>query len=77
MKPIRAKSFFVVTWYRPLSDPVDSFDKLEAVFRFLESQDKEIILLGDTNCDVAPARDISSSSDLPNNTKRILEFYNS
>ena len=77
VKPIRAKPFFVVTWYRPPLDPVDSFDKLEAVFRFLESEDKEIILLGDTNCDVAPARDVSSSSDLPNNTKRILEFYNS
>ena len=77
MKPIRAKPFFVVTWYRPPSDPVDSFDKLEAVFRFLESEDKEIILLGDTSCDVAPARDVSSSSDFPNNTKCILEFYHS
>ena len=77
VKPIRAKPFFVVTWYRPPSDPVDSFDKLEAVFRFLESEGKEIILLGDTNCDVAPAHDASLSSDFPNNTKRILEFYNS
>ena len=50
VKPIRAKPFFVVTWYRPPSDPGDSFDKLEAVFRFLESEDKEIIPSGDTKC---------------------------
>ena len=50
--PPKAKPFVVILWYRPPSNPIDDFDKLEQVLRFFESEGKEIILLGDTNCDL-------------------------
>ena len=46
VKPVKAKSFFVVTWYRPPSDHVDTFDRLDPFFRVLDAEDKEIIMLG-------------------------------
>ena len=51
--PLRAAPFLILSWYRPPSDPMDTFDKLEQVTRFLELEGKEIILLGDTNCDLS------------------------
>ena len=52
VKPVKAKSFFVVTWYRPPSDHADTFDRLDQFFRVLDAEDKEMIMLGDTNCNV-------------------------
>ena len=72
VKPVKAKSFFVVTWYRPPSDHVDTFDRLDQFFRVLDAEDKEIILLGDTNCNVGAPQD---DHDIPPCTKRIVEFY--
>ena len=71
-KPVKAKSFFVVTWYRPPSDHVDTFDRLDQFVRVLDAEDKEIILLGDTNCNVGAPQD---DHDIPPCTKRIVEFY--
>ena len=79
VKPVRAKPFFVVSWYRPPSDPTETFDNFEEVLKCLESEGKEIILLGDTNCDVtsvdSPQTD--SNQNLPNSTKCLLDLYNS
>ena len=72
VKPVKAKSFFVVTWYRPPSDHVDTFDRLDPFFRVLDAEDKEIIILGDTNCNVGASQD---DHDIPPCTKRIMEFY--
>ena len=71
--------FFVVSWYRPPSDLTETFDKFEDVLKCLESEGKEIILLGDTNCDVTSiySPQIDSNQSLPNSTKRILDLYNS
>ena len=79
VKPVQAKPFFVVSWYRPPSDPVEVFDKLEDVFKYLESEGKEIILLGDTNCDLSSALNPLQclNSDVPSCTKYMLDFYNS
>ena len=79
VKPVRAKPFFVVSWYRPPSDLTEIFDKFEEVLKFLESEGKEIILLGDTNCDVTSiySPQIDSNQSLPNSTKHILDLYNS
>ena len=54
VEPPKTKSFHVLAWYRPPSDPVGSFNKLEKVISFLDKEGKEIILLGDTNCDLTP-----------------------
>ena len=47
-----SKPYLTVSWYRPPSDPVDSFNKVEKVLSYLNKEGKEIILLGDTNCDL-------------------------
>ena len=49
-------------------DPVESFKKLKKILAFLDKEGKEIILIGDTNCD------LSNSED--NNTKHMFELYN-
>ena len=54
VEPPKSKSFLVLAWYRPPSDPVASFGRLEKVLSFLDNEGKEIILLGDTNCDLTP-----------------------
>ena len=58
--PKRAKPFFVVCWYRPLSSTADKFHELENIISYLETFQKEIIFLGDTNCDLQA--DVSCSS---------------
>ena len=79
VEPVQAKPFFVASWYRPPSDPVEVFDKLEEVFKFLESEGKEIILLGDTNCDLSSTLSPLEcpNYDVPICTKHMLDFYNS
>ena len=59
---------------------VDTFEKIEQVLRFLESEGKEIILLGDTNCDLLLSSEDSSDSpepQVPNHVKRINDLYQS
>jgi len=43
----------MLCWYRPLTACVDyaAFEELEKILKRLESDEKEIILIGDTNCD--------------------------
>ena len=53
IQPTKSKSYIVIAWYRPPSDPVDSFNKLETNLLYLDQEGNEIILLGDTNCDFA------------------------
>ena len=50
--PQKCSSFFVLAWYRPPSDPIRTFEKLETALSFLDKEGKEIILLGNTNCDL-------------------------
>ena len=69
---VKSKPFLVVAWYRPSSDTVDSFDKLEKALAFPDKEGKETILLGDTNCDLAKK---SSDQALDNNAKHISSFY--
>ena len=38
--PPKAKSYFVVAWYRPPSNPVESFSKLEQILSFLDKVEK-------------------------------------
>ena len=53
--PKRAKPFFLVCWYRPPSSTVDKFHELENIISYFETFQKEIIFLGDTNCDLLKA----------------------
>ena len=72
VEPPNSRSFLVLAWYRPPSDPVVSFDKLEKVLSFLDKEGKEIILLGDTNCDLTPKQ---AEQPIDNNSKHMLVLY--
>ena len=69
ISPPQAKSFLVVCWYRPPTSGVDeeSFENLRDTLRQLDKEEKEIILIGDTNCDIASKQN--------SNTKRLKAIY--
>ena len=69
--PPKAKSYFLVAWYRPPSDPVKSLNKLEQTLSFLDKEEKEVILLGDTNCDLTVKEGIT----LDSNAKHLTDIY--
>ena len=72
IQPPKCKSYLVVSWYRPPSDPVDSFNKMEKVLSYLDREGKEIILLGDTNCDLTKR---APNQPADNNAKHISSLY--
>ena len=72
IEPPKSKSYLLVAWYRPPSDPVGSFKKLEANLAFLDKEGKEIILLGDTNCGLSNGPDGQLRD---NNSKHICDLY--
>ena len=50
--PKQAHSFFVLCWYRPPALTVDKFDELVNILGYLETFNRKIILLRDTNSDL-------------------------
>ena len=53
VEPPKANSFLVLALYRSPSDTVEIYDKIEKILTYLDKEGKELILLGDTNCDMA------------------------
>ena len=51
---IHAKSLHLVCWCRPPTTGVDEFalENLREILKVLDIEEKEIILIGDTNCDL-------------------------
>ena len=47
------RSFLVSTWYRPPNSSTDVFDAYNIFLLNCDAENKELILLGDINCDVA------------------------
>ena len=72
VEPPKSKSFLVLAWYRPPSDPVGSFNKLEEALSVLDKEGKETILFRDTNCDLTPKQ---AEQPIDNNSKHILDLY--
>ena len=62
--------FAVVAWYRPPEYSHNNFDELENVLKILDSENKEIILIGDTNCDNLAEEDCKNGMK-----KRLNELY--
>ena len=58
--------------YRLPSDHVDTFDRLDQFFRVLDAENKEIVLLMDTNCNVGAPQD---DHIVPLYTKCIVVLY--
>ena len=73
IQPPKSKSYIVIAWYRPPSDPVDSFNKLETILSYLDQEAKEIILLGETNCNFAK-KTVDLSNDM--NAMHLRRIYN-
>ena len=57
IKPKCAKSFILIAWYRPPKHDVSSINKIKDVCQPLDIRQKEIIILGDMNCDDLPDED--------------------
>ena len=69
IKPKNAKSFILVCWYRSPTSVVDdaAFENLSEILRKLDKEEKEIILVGDTNCDIMDHKNA--------NTKKLKLVY--
>ena len=52
--PQQCKSFFVACWYRLPIPGIDTlaFNKLTIILKNLDNEEMEIILIGNTNCDL-------------------------
>ena len=72
VEPPKSKPFLALAWYRPPSDPVVSFDKLEKVLSYLDKEGKEIIVLGDTNCDLTTKQ---ANQPIDNDTGHVTSLY--
>ena len=63
--PPESSPFCILSWYRPPSCAIDTFNSLKQVLRFFESEGKEVILLGDTNSDLLSSSKVSSEHLVP------------
>ena len=57
IKPKCAKPFILIAWYRPPKHDISSIHKIKDICQVLDIRQKEIIILGDTNCDDLPDED--------------------
>ena len=74
IEPIRARPFLIFAWYRPPSALVETFKKLEGNLEYFDRENKEMIIMGDTNCDFSSKVADEYCSSL-NNTAHLAEIY--
>jgi exonuclease III len=68
IKP-KSKPILITSVYRPPSSRIEYFEKIEILFQNLDSEHKELIIVGDFNCDLL-------KNNLSNHTKRLNEITN-
>ena len=66
----RFKPFIITSIYRPPEKPISYFSYIECLIASLESENKESIIMGDTNCDF-----LDPSDNNTKNLKRILNLF--
>ena len=71
IRPQRTRPLIIMSWYRPPNSHVSCFEMIENVISFLDKEGKEIILLGDTNCNLSP-----ETSEKDSNAKNLNSIYN-
>ena len=54
IKKPKSRPFLLTTWCRPPDSKVEIFDKFESYLLKLDEEDKESMIVGDTNCNVLP-----------------------
>ena len=69
VEPPHSNPFIVIAWYRPPSEPNSCFDSLQENLSFFDREGKEIIILGDTNCD------FSHANNNPSHVVQLHELY--
>ena len=84
IKVTNNRPFLVIVWYRPQSK-IEMFDHIERVLYSCEQEGKDIIMLGDLNCDLLAEEPccytkrlnniISTSHQLITEATRITESY--
>ena len=69
----KAKPFLINTWYRPPNSSLEVFDSYEDIVKNMDIEDKEMVLVGDFNCDWS----LESSNSNPQKTRLvdILQIY--
>ena len=72
VQPYKNKPLLLIAWYRPPNDPVTKFQRVEVVLSYLDSEGKEMILMGYTNCDLSTD---SIESPLNSDSRRIQRLY--
>ena len=75
VEPKGARPFLVVAWYRPPAEPVETFTKLEKNLDFFDRENKEIPILGDTNCDLLKVSSPEMDSNLAGNSLHMSNIY--
>ena len=65
----------VLAWYRPPSEPVETFTKLEKNIDFFNRENKEILIVGDTNCDLLKVTSAEMDSNLVGNSMHMRNIY--
>ena len=68
----RNKPFLLKAWYRPSSDTVKTFRKLDKAPVFLDSEYKKIILFGATDCDLTNK---PGNLNVNSNIRHLCNFY--
>ena len=62
IQPFHSEPFNIISWYRPPNDLIEGFRHLERVLSYVDSKSKEIILIGDTNCNLMNNETVTSHS---------------
>ena len=73
IRPFRSEPFNIFAWYRPPSHSIDALIQLENILGFLDKEGREIILLGDTNCNFLLNQDETGNLSYSNNTVKQLD----
>ena len=67
----RSSVFLVDIWYRPSNSPPERFNEFENVIDKIDTESKELYILGDANCNLLPEASPHISSHLTN----IFDIY--
>ena len=63
IKPVKASPFIIIAWYPLPREPISTFEKFENILQFLENENKELILIADTNCNLLNQEHIQTFND--------------
>ena len=75
VEPKGARPFVVVAWYRPPTEPVETFIKIEKNMDFFDRENKEILIVGGTNCDLLKVTSAGMDSNLAGNSLHMRNIY--